>query len=294
LSGDIGQIKDLTPLLTKEGWTRFADGVVLFCQDRDLKSKIKITCYPSYTMPPRFSVIIPAYNEERYLPRLLDSIDRAHEASSFEVIVADNSSTDRTAEIAAKRGARVVTVTKRSIAASRNGGASVANGEVLCFIDADSALHPETFVKIGEAMSDPSIIAGSTGIHLERRSLPILLVYWMLMPFTWIFGIDTGVVFCRRRDFEEVGGYNEDLLIAEDVTFLFDLKRLGRKRAQKLTRVAGAEALGSTRKFDQHGDWHYFAILPKAIAAFVRSGFRLRTRQTDIPGLTDYWYKPDR
>ena len=254
-------------------------------------------------MPPRFSVIIPAYNEEQYLPRLLDSIHlataRFGDGNEIEIIVADNSSTDRTAEIAATMGARVVAVTKRSIAAARNGGASVANGHVLCFIDADSALHPDTFVKIGEAMSDPSIIAGSTGIHLERRSLPILLVYWMLVPFTWIFGVDTGVVFCRRRDFDEVGGYNEDLLIAEDVTFLFDLKRLGRKRGQKLTRVAGAEALGSTRKFDQHGDWHYFAILPKAIAAFVRSGFRLRNLKSEIENpksgsLTDYWYNPDR
>jgi glycosyltransferase involved in cell wall biosynthesis len=208
--------------------------------------------------------------------------------------VADNSSTDRTAEVALANGARVIAAPKRCIAAARNGGASIANGEVLCFIDADSALHPATFLKIDEAMSDNAIIAGSTGIVLERRSLPIMIVYCMLVPFTWIFGIDTGVVFCRRRDFDEVGGYNEDLLISEDVTFLFDLKHLGKKQGRKLTRLKGAEALGSTRKFDQHGDWHYFAIFPKALLAFIRSGFRLRTRQTEMPGLTDYWYKPGR
>lgn len=249
-------------------------------------------------MPPRFSVIIPAYNEEQYLPRLLDSIHlaaaRFGDGNYIEIIVADNSSTDRTAEVALANGARVVEVTKRCIAAARNGGASVANGELLCFIDADSALHPETFVKIDEAMSDPSMIAGSTGVELERKSLPILLVYCMLLPFSWLFGIDTGVVFCRRKDFDAVGGYNEDLLISEDVTFLFDLRSLGKKQGRKLTRLNGAGALGSTRKFDEHGDWHYFAIFPKAIAAFVRSGFRLRTRQTEMPGLTDYWYKPDR
>lgn len=245
-------------------------------------------------MPPRFSIIIPAYNEEHYLPRLLDSIARAHNSDNVEVIVADNASTDRTAQVAAEHSSKVVTVTKRCIAAARNGGASVAAGEILCFIDADSAVHPQTFVKIGEAMSDPAIIAGSTGIYLERRSPPILLAYCMLVPFTWIFGIDTGVVFCRRKDFDAVGGYNEDLLLSEDVTFLFDLKNLGKKQGRRLTRLTGAEALGSTRKFDQHGDWHYFAIFPKALAAFIRSGFHLRTRQSEMPGLTDYWYKPDR
>jgi hypothetical protein len=139
-----------------------------------------------------------------------------------------------------------------------------------------------------------SFAEASTGIELERKSLPILLVYCMLVPFTWLFGIDTGVVFCRRRDFDAVGGYNEDLLLGEDVTFLFDLKHRGKKRGRKLTRLAGAEALGSTRKFDQHGDWHYFAIMPQAIAVFIRSGFRLRSRQNEMPGLTDYWYKPNR
>ena len=118
-------------------------------------------------MPPRFSLIIPAYNEERLLPRLLDSVDGARsayadadsveadsieadsiEADSIEVIVADNMSTDRTAQIAAARGCRVVRVAKRVIAAARNGGAQVARGEILCFIDADSRVHPQTFVAI--------------------------------------------------------------------------------------------------------------------------------------------------
>src|SRR3989442_12568617 len=98
----------------------------------------------------RFSVIIPAYNEEQYLPRLLESIEIARANYSggpdqVEVIVADNDSTDATAEVAALYGARVVTVAKRRIAAARNGGARIAQGEILCFIVADSTLHPPTF-----------------------------------------------------------------------------------------------------------------------------------------------------
>src|SRR5207253_1328693 len=98
----------------------------------------------------RFSVIIPAYNEAQYLPRLLDSIEVARKNYSsgmdaIEVIVADNDSTDRTAEVSVARGARVVKVEKRRIAAARNGGGRAAGGDILCFIDADSAVHPQTF-----------------------------------------------------------------------------------------------------------------------------------------------------
>src|SRR6202140_3154748 len=98
----------------------------------------------------RQTLVIPAHNEEALLPRLLDTVDVARAQYSFgagaiEVIVADNASTDRTAEIAADRGCRVVSVAKRAIAASRNGGAAQATSPILAFIDADSQVHPETF-----------------------------------------------------------------------------------------------------------------------------------------------------
>ena len=91
----------------------------------------------------RLSLVIPAHNEERYLPRLLDSVATARQRwrrdpSAMEVIVADNVSTDTTAEVAREHGCRVVRVEERRIASVRNGGASAATGEILCFVDADS------------------------------------------------------------------------------------------------------------------------------------------------------------
>jgi glycosyltransferase involved in cell wall biosynthesis len=113
------------------------------------------TARGAHGMAPRFSLVIPAYNEQRLLPRLLDSIDAARSAygdrDAIEVIVADNMSTDGTAQIASARGCRVVSVEKRVIAASRNGGARVAQGEIVGFIDADMQLHPQTFVEIDRA-----------------------------------------------------------------------------------------------------------------------------------------------
>ena len=106
----------------------------------------------------KFSVIIPAYNEEKFLPRLLESIEVARSNYSggcghIEVIVADNDSTDATAEIAKQHSTRVVHVAKRRIAAARNGGARASSGEILCFIDADSAIHPQTFNEIERVMN---------------------------------------------------------------------------------------------------------------------------------------------
>ncbi len=248
-------------------------------------------------MKPRCSIIIPAYNEARLLPRLLESIEIAavrYGRNNVEVIVADNLSTDDTRLIGESMGAKVVTVTRRCIAAARNGGASAATGEILCFIDADSALHPDTFSKIDEAMHNERIIAGATGVYLERLSIGLIVTYLMMMPVMFVTGIDTGVVFCRREDFDAVGGYNEQLFFAEDVTFLFALKRRGAAKRQRLTRLSGVKALGCTRKFDERGEWHYFPLFFIGISLLLRKGMSVLVKQDDDPNVTDYWYRPQR
>ncbi len=248
-------------------------------------------------MKPRFSIIVPAYNESRLLPRLLDSIRIAaarFDRDNVEVIVADNLSTDDTRRIAESNGCKIVSVTKRRIAASRNGGATAANGEILCFIDADSELHPDTFFKIDEAMKNNCIVAGATGVYLERLSVGLMATYLMMMPMLLVTGMDTGVVFCRREDFDAIGGYNEELYFAEDVAFLYSLKRLGWTRRQKLTRLYGVKALGCTRKFDEKGDWHYFPMIARSLTVLLKKGWSVFIKQDDIPSLTNYWYRPGR
>ena len=214
----------------------------------------------------RFSLVIPAHNEERLLPRLLDSVEVArerwrHGPGAIEVIVADNLSTDCTATIAEERGCQVVRVEERRIASVRNGGAAVAEGEILCFVDADSEVHPDTFDAIEDSLATGGVVAGATGVRMERWSLGIAVTWALFMPMVWLTRMDTGVVFCRKDDFVAIGGYDERRFFAEDVQLLWDLRRVGRKRKQRLTRLRTVKALGSTRKFDLHGDWHYFSDL---------------------------------
>ena len=241
----------------------------------------------------KFSVIIPAHNEEKYLPRLLESIEVARSnysggADEIDVIVANNQSTDRTAEVALAHGARVVNVEKRRIAAARNGGARAAGGEILCFIDADSALHPQTFDAIDRAIQSGRYIWGVTGAVLERKSFALMVTYCVAIPLVLLTGLDTGLSFCRREDFAAVGGYDESRLYAEDVILPLALRRLGRQRGQRTIRLPQVKALACTRKFDQFGDWHYFGMLGHAFKSLI-------TRNWHDEELAErYWYNSGR
>jgi glycosyltransferase involved in cell wall biosynthesis len=238
------------------------------------------------------SLIVPAYNEARFLPRLLDTVDVAAGAyrgvgGALEVIVADNGSTDGTARIAAERGCRVVPAAPRAIAAARNAGARAARGEILAFVDADARIHPRTFDEVSRLLSDPRVIGGATGVTLDRWSAGIALTYAIMLPMVWVTGFDTGLMFCRRADFEAAGGYDESLRFAEDVAFFVALWRLGRRTGRRLVRARRARAVWSTRKFDDYGDWHYFGLLVRGFAHVLGLG--------NMDALTErYWYKPNR
>ena len=225
---------------------------------------------------PRFSLIIPAYNEEAYLPHLLDSVAaaRAHYeggTDAIEVVVVDNASTDATAALARSSGCRVLEEDRRIIAAVRNTGARNARGQVFVFVDADNIMHPDTFNAIDKCLSTGKIIAGASGVRMQRMSLGIAVTYALMVPLVWLTRMDTGVVFCRRDDFEAIGGYNEDLLFAEDVQLLWDLMRLGWKQGRNLTRIRSVKATYSTRKFDKHGDWHWLGLLFRFLYGIVFS-----------------------
>jgi glycosyltransferase involved in cell wall biosynthesis len=241
---------------------------------------------------PAISLIIPCYNEAAYLPRLLASVEAARHAfaagpEAVEVIVSDNASTDDTAAIARAHGCRVVSSTVRRIGAVRNAGAAVASGEILAFIDADSQIHPDTFNELARFMARRDVIAGSTGATMERWSPGLVVTYAIMILFVWATNIDIGVVFCRRADFDAIGGYDASMKFAEDVKFLYMLRRLGRRRRQRLVRARRVKVIVSTRKFDVHGDWHYLTLM-------LKGPWYLINRRMRDAFAEQYWYKPER
>ncbi len=218
---------------------------------------------------PAISLVVPAWNEEALLPRLLESVEdagrrleAARQGAAIETIVADNDSSDSTAAIASARGCKVVAVAERAIAAARNAGAAAATADVIAFVDADSLVHPDCFIEIVDAMSSERISGGATGVRMERMSLGIALTYASLLPMVWLTGMDSGVVFCRRADFVALGGFDPGRLAAEDVHFQWRLRRRVRAGGERLVRLTRVKTITSSRKFDRHGDWHFFRQMP--------------------------------
>ena len=118
----------------------------------------------------KLSVVIPAFNEERYLPTTLASINGAlSSGTSSEVIVVDNQSTDATARIAADAGARLIVEAERNIGKVRNTGAAAAFGELIVFIDADTLVKPGVFEKIMRAAADARCLGGSVAVEYEAE-----------------------------------------------------------------------------------------------------------------------------
>jgi glycosyltransferase involved in cell wall biosynthesis len=184
----------------------------------------------------RISIIVPAFNEERALGETLASIrasavafDRA--GFSWELIVCNNNSTDRTAEIAEAAGARVVFEPFNQISRARNTGAAHASGEWLLFIDADSHPSPELCADVVAAMRRGRCLAGGATIAVPRgEPMALQLVVWswnaLSIVTRWCAG---SFLFCETAAFRAVGGFSEHLFISEDVELLMRLKRYARQ-----------------------------------------------------------------
>src|ERR1700692_862009 len=109
------------------------------------------------------SFIVPAYNEERGLGATLDAIRQSASVTGepYELIVVDDASTDRTSAVAPRRGATIIRVAHRQIAAARNAGARAATGDLLFFVDADTSVSAEILRSAIAAIRDGAVGGGA-------------------------------------------------------------------------------------------------------------------------------------
>src|SRR5262245_60249715 len=112
------------------------------------------------------SVIVPAYNEEQYLPETLEYIGKALSIASCssEIIVVDNDSQDATKRIAESFGAKVSLEREHKIAEVRNTGAKNSNGDVLIFIDEDTDVAETMFKECTHVMEDGKCFGGAVAV----------------------------------------------------------------------------------------------------------------------------------
>ncbi len=223
------------------------------------------------------TIIIPAYNEEAYIASTLDAIEdaaahlRVRTGTEVETIVVDNNSSDATAAIAAARGATVIPEPVQGIGRSRNAGARAAQGEVLVFVDADVIVPRTLLDAIHNAMRDPACVGGAVDVDYRprRRSMQLYLRAWGLLAR--VTGMAQGAAqFCRKDAFEDVGGYDEQVWIGEDVDFYWSLKRLA-KRSNGLTRfIRQPRVQPSTRRFDHWPLWRVLVWTNPVVIALLR------------------------
>lgn len=196
---------------------------------------------------PKYSFIIPAFNEEALIAQTIAALkENAREFSGgFEIIVANDASSDRTPEIARQLGARVIDVHKRQIGAVRNAGASIATGDVFVFVDADTIVPRETLLEVERLLVDPEIVAG--GARLTFDQTPPFWARLFAKIFLSIYFAARlaagGFIFARRDAFTKAGGFDEKYFAGEEIHLSKALKRIG-----KLC-IIGHPVITSGRKF---------------------------------------------
>jgi glycosyltransferase involved in cell wall biosynthesis len=191
-------------------------------------------------MKTKVSFIIPAFNEEKRIAILINSIKKLDKNYNYEIIVADGNSTDKTVEIAEKMEAIVIKDNKdapKTIANGRNTGASLASGEVFIFCDADTAIKdPKIFLaEVFLVFQNPGIIGGAPGLSIfpdetnwKDKIFHYIfnnIVRFSFMTKTPICGGQCQIV--RGSSFREANGYNVNIVHEEDTDFFKRLRKIG-------------------------------------------------------------------
>ena len=210
------------------------------------------------------SVIIPAYNEEKYLPKTLEAVSVALSDLSSEVIVVDNQSTDLTAQIAADFGAKVISEKEHNISSVRNTGAKVALGEVLIFIDADTIVPKTLFQQIAAAMQeDEKCFGGAVAVDYGKEFKRKWMRYYLRGWRFWgsFLNMKQGAAqFCRKTVFEKLNGYDEKIFMGEDIEFYWRLSKFARRSGGNLVFIENPKVTTSTRRFDEMSLWKTFLL----------------------------------
>ena len=227
----------------------------------------------SDTAPPKLSFVVPAHNEENELPAALHAIHRAAAAAqeTYELIVVDDASTDRTPGIARELGARLINIDRRQIAAARNAGAGVARGDILFFVDADTRIAPAHVTSGMNALAQ-GFTGGSARVVADRE-----MPFWgavLLHVFSTLYfatGLGAGAfLFTRRELFEKIGGFDEQYFAGEEVYLSLALKKLGRFK------ILREPIVTSARKLRLHSPGFVLAQILFLLVAGPRA---LRTRE---------------
>ncbi|MFC3199118.1 TIGR04283 family arsenosugar biosynthesis glycosyltransferase [Parapedobacter deserti] len=198
-------------------------------------------------MEPIVSIVIPVYNEAATIAATIGNIHAAKGGQhQLEIIVVDGGSTDGTLDVARAHGAIGVRSERKGRATQMNLGASVASGEILYFLHADT-IPPLGFDVQLTAACDHGTVGGCFRLAFDYH-------HWFLKANCWFtrfninaFRFGDQSLFVTRAVFCKSGGFREDLLVMEDQEIIHRIKRYGRFS------VLEDSVITSARKYLTHG-----------------------------------------
>jgi glycosyltransferase involved in cell wall biosynthesis len=172
----------------------------------------------------RLSIIVPAYNEQDYLPacleHLLAEVRRCPDPGAVEVLVVDNASIDATAEVARRvPGVRVVHEPNKGLTKARQAGLEAASGELIGYIDADTRMPPGWITRVLRTFERYPHVVCVSGPYIyydaKRWQRAMVRLYWLLLasPAYWMtrYMVVGGNFAARRNALEQIGGFDTEI-----------------------------------------------------------------------------------
>lgn len=191
-------------------------------------------------MKKRVSVVLPAYNEQKYIARTLESIKNQDYPEPFEIIVCDNASTDNTAKIAKSFNAKVTKESKKGTRFAYDKAIKLAKGDIIAVTNADVVLPRNWLSTLVSYYKDPKIVA--VGTHVKFFNAPFYVnILWailvilgnILIKLNLMGGVKERTFWgasmsCTKKAYKEVGGFNHGVDTNEDMIFTLLLRKIGK------------------------------------------------------------------
>lgn len=194
----------------------------------------------------KFSIIIPAYNEEKYIEKALTSIKNQH-YQDHETIVVCNGCTDNTAEVVRKYTNNVYSLEESCIAKARNYGAQKAIGDVLIFLDADSYFFYRDALDNIKNSLDRSMVIATGKLRPDKDDFKHRFIVGIKNFFIRNFNMFYHPTICWKDTFNQVGGYDEDSVPHENMHLRRKMSKLGK------IKVLNFQTVTAMRRYDRLG-----------------------------------------
>lgn len=232
-----------------------------------------------------YSVIIPAFNEENWLPQTLPRLKAAMATCRVpgEIIVVDNNSSDNTPRIAIEHGARIIFEPHNQISRARNTGARAAKGRYFIFLDADTVLPAGLLAAALDNLAGGACCGGGalvTSLETPQAVVQRSMDLWNRLSRA--FHLAAGCfIYCLRQGFEEAGGFSEKVYASEEIWFSRKLKAWGESKGLKFQIIATPPIITSARKLRWFSPIQLVLLL---LITFCPMALRLRP-------LCSFWYR---